>query len=236
LVDGFSIAIGEFQRNIATIGSKELLGARNIQKKAARYAYELLSELPPETLGTVSITKGTDFDAAIQKNVRDLKIAIAKSSWPRAAKEAAISRFPAGLTGGGGGSGNWSGGNVHWRLLLLLDAHHYLFQRPVVCDSIHSEDMLYADANTGAYAAANTRSNSQSIGDTHRDSDSYRYAYSDYDANNYSYSNTAGDSYTHTDARSNSNTYSHPNSNIDSYSNADTYAYAMSVRQAGYRL
>ena len=35
--------------------------------------------------------------------------------------------------------------NVRWRLLLLLDAHHYLFQRPVVRDSIHSENMLYAN-------------------------------------------------------------------------------------------
>ena len=40
--------------------------------------------------------------------------------------------------------------NVHWRLLLLLDAHHGLFQRPVVCDSIHGENMLYADAYSDA--------------------------------------------------------------------------------------
>src|SRR5205814_2076693 len=89
--------------------SKELLGARNIQKKAAQYAHDVLSELPPGTLGSVSITEGTDFDAAIQKNVRDLKGAIANSSWPQAAKRAAFWHFPAGLTGGGGGSGNWSG-------------------------------------------------------------------------------------------------------------------------------
>src|SRR5947207_8897446 len=89
--------------------SKELLGARNIQKKAAQYAHDVLSELPPGTLGSVSITEGTDCDAAIQKNVRDLKGAIANSSWPQAAKRAAFWHFPAGLTGGGGGSGNWSG-------------------------------------------------------------------------------------------------------------------------------
>src|SRR4029077_15126693 len=68
-----------------------------------------LSELPPGTLGSVSMTEGTDFDAAIQKNVRDLKPAIAKSSWPQAAKNAAFWHFPSGLTGGGGASGNWSG-------------------------------------------------------------------------------------------------------------------------------
>src|SRR5438093_6133763 len=89
--------------------SKELLGARNVQKKAAQYAHELLSKLPPGTLGSVSITEGTDFDAAIQKNIGDLKGAIANSSWPQAAKRAAFWNFPAGLTGGGGGSGNWSG-------------------------------------------------------------------------------------------------------------------------------
>ena len=40
--------------------SKQLLGARDIQKKAAQYAHELLSELPPATLGSVSITEGGD--------------------------------------------------------------------------------------------------------------------------------------------------------------------------------
>src|SRR5207249_8861122 len=89
--------------------SKELMGARQIQGKAARYARELLSELPPETLGSVSITEGTDFEAAIQKNVRGLKAAIANSSWPQAAKSAAFWDLPAGLTGGGGRSGTWSG-------------------------------------------------------------------------------------------------------------------------------
>src|SRR6266480_3124504 len=89
--------------------SKELMGAREIQGKAAQYARELLSELPPETLGSVSITEGTDFEAAIQKNVRGLKAAIANSSWPQAAKSAAFWHLPAGLTGGGGGSGTWSG-------------------------------------------------------------------------------------------------------------------------------
>ncbi len=89
--------------------SKELFGARQIQGKAAQYARELLSELPPETLGSVSITEGTDFEAAVQKNVRDLKAAIANSSWPQAAKNAAFWHLPAGLTGGGGKSGNWSG-------------------------------------------------------------------------------------------------------------------------------
>src|SRR5437588_11937873 len=88
--------------------SKELLGARNVQKKAAQYAHELLSKLPPGTLGSVSITEGTDFDAAIQKNIGDLKGAIANSSWPQAAKRAAFWNFPAGLTGSGGGRGNWS--------------------------------------------------------------------------------------------------------------------------------
>src|SRR5882757_8943142 len=82
---------------------------RQIQGKAAQYARELLSELPPETLGSVSITEGTDFEAAIQKIVRGLKSAIANSSWPQAAKAAAFWHLPAGLTGGGGGSGNWSG-------------------------------------------------------------------------------------------------------------------------------
>jgi hypothetical protein len=38
------------------------------------------------------------------------------------------------------------GRNVRWRLLLLLDAHDDLFQRSVVRDSIHSENMLYANA------------------------------------------------------------------------------------------
>src|ERR1700742_1487380 len=76
--------------------SKELFGARQIQGKAAQYARELLSELPPETLGSVSITEGTDFEAAVQKNVRDLKAAIAKSSWPQAAKDAAFWHLPAG--------------------------------------------------------------------------------------------------------------------------------------------
>src|SRR5438067_4802838 len=89
--------------------SKELLGARNIQRKAAQYAHDLLSELPPETLGSVSMTEGTDFDAAIQKNVPDLKDEIANSSWPQAAKKEAFCHFPGGLSGGGGGSGNWSG-------------------------------------------------------------------------------------------------------------------------------
>src|ERR1044071_657460 len=89
--------------------SKQLVGARDVQGKAAQYAHELLSELPPGTLGSVSITEGTDFEAAIQKNVRDLKAAIANSSWPQAAESAAYQNFPAGLTGGGGGSGNWSG-------------------------------------------------------------------------------------------------------------------------------
>src|SRR4029453_9225634 len=59
--------------------SKQLLGTRDIQKKAAQYAHELLSDLPPGTLGSVSITEGTDFQAAIQKNVRGLKAAIANS-------------------------------------------------------------------------------------------------------------------------------------------------------------
>jgi hypothetical protein len=58
-------------------------------------------------------------------------------------------------------------GNVHWRLLLLLDAHHYLFQRPVVRASIHSEDRLYAytcaDANTGAHAYADTNSDAYAM-------------------------------------------------------------------------
>src|SRR4030095_16455820 len=88
--------------------SKELVGASDIQKKAAQYAHELLSDLPPGTLGTVSITEGTDFDAAVQKNVRGLKAAIANSSWPQAAKNGAYWNFPPGLIGGGG-SGNWSG-------------------------------------------------------------------------------------------------------------------------------
>ena len=35
--------------------------------------------------------------------------------------------------------------NLRWRLLLLLDTYHDLFQRPVVRDSIHSENMLYAN-------------------------------------------------------------------------------------------
>src|SRR5207248_10853586 len=89
--------------------SKELLGARDIQKKAARYAHDLLSELPPGTLGSVSMTEGTDFDAAIQKNVRDLKGAIANPSWPQAATKAASWHFPPGLTGGRRGSRNSSG-------------------------------------------------------------------------------------------------------------------------------
>src|ERR1044072_7602508 len=49
--------------------SKQLVGARDIQKKAAQYAHELLSDLPPGTLGSVSITEGTDFDAAVQKKI-----------------------------------------------------------------------------------------------------------------------------------------------------------------------
>src|SRR6266480_5903609 len=89
--------------------SKELLGAADIQRKAAQYAHELLLDLPAGALGSVSITEGTDFQTAVRKNVRGLKAAIANSSWPQAAKNAAFWNLPAGLTGGGGGSGTWSG-------------------------------------------------------------------------------------------------------------------------------
>jgi hypothetical protein len=51
--------------------------------------------------------------------------------------------------------------NVRWWLLLLLDAYDYLFQRPVVRDSIHSENMLYAYAYTHSYSDA-TSANSDS--------------------------------------------------------------------------
>src|SRR5947207_3967247 len=88
--------------------SKELLGAADIQKKAAQYAHELLLDLPAGALGSVSITEGTDFQGAVQKNVRELKAAIANSSWPQAAKNAAFWNLPPQLIGGGG-SGNWSG-------------------------------------------------------------------------------------------------------------------------------
>ena len=48
---------------------------------------------------------------------------------------------------------------VRWRLLLLLDAHQYFFQRPVVRDSIHGENMLY----TYSYSYANaTRPDAES--------------------------------------------------------------------------
>jgi hypothetical protein len=104
------------------------------------------------------MTEGTDFDAAIQKNVRNLKIAIAKSSWPRAAKEAAISRFPAGLTGSGGRSGNWSGETsiggycFCWtRTTIFFNDPWYVirFTVKICCDAY-----TYADANTGAHAHA----------------------------------------------------------------------------------
>ena len=88
--------------------SKELVGAADIQKKAAQYAHEFLQDLPSGALGSVSITEGTNFQAAVQKNVRDLKAAIANSSWPQAAKNAAFWNLPKQLIGGGG-SGNWSG-------------------------------------------------------------------------------------------------------------------------------
>ena len=57
--------------------SKELLGAADIQRKAAQYAHELLLDLPAGALGSVSITEGTDFQTAVRKNVRGLKAAIA---------------------------------------------------------------------------------------------------------------------------------------------------------------
>jgi len=99
LVDGFSIAIGEFQRKIATIARRSF------------WAPEIYNLAFP-----------------------------CRVDWRRRRKRKLVR------------------GNVHWRLLLLLDAHHYLFQRPVLRDSIHSEDMLYAytyaDANTGAHAYA----------------------------------------------------------------------------------
>src|SRR5262245_26064713 len=88
--------------------SKELSSAAEIQKKAAQYAHDLLLDLPPDTLGSVSMTEGTNFNAAVQKNVRQLKAAIVNSSWPQAAKNAAFWNLPAGLIGGGG-SGTWSG-------------------------------------------------------------------------------------------------------------------------------
>src|SRR5204863_60552 len=88
--------------------SKELLGAADIQRKAAQYAHELLLDLPAGALGSVSITEGTDFQTAVRKNVRGLKAAIANSSWPQAAKNAAFWNLPPQLIGGGG-SGNWSG-------------------------------------------------------------------------------------------------------------------------------
>ena len=81
--------------------SKELVNAADIQKKAAQYAHEFLLDLPHGTLGSVSITEGTNFQAAVQKNVRDLKAAIANSSWPQAAKNAAFWNLPAELIGGG---------------------------------------------------------------------------------------------------------------------------------------
>ena len=46
--------------------------------------------------------------------------------------------------------------NLRWRVLLLLDTHHHIFQGPVVCDSIHSEDMLHADADTNTNTNANS--------------------------------------------------------------------------------
>jgi hypothetical protein len=60
----------------------------------------------PGTLASVSISEGTDYQAAIQKNAYDLRIAIAYSSWPQAAKDAAFWNLPAGLLGGGG-SASW---------------------------------------------------------------------------------------------------------------------------------
>ena len=70
--------------------------------------------------------------------------------------------------------------------MLLLDAHHYLFQRPVVRDSIHSEDMLYAytyaDANTGAHAFSDI--------DSYGNSDTY--AYCDADANSDAHAMSVG--------------------------------------------
>jgi hypothetical protein len=60
LVDGFSIAIGEFQRNIATIARRSFWAPEIYKRKRRDIPTRLLSELPPGTLGSVSITEGTD--------------------------------------------------------------------------------------------------------------------------------------------------------------------------------
>ena len=40
--------------------SKALISAADIQRKATQYAQDLLLDLPPGTLGSVSITEGRD--------------------------------------------------------------------------------------------------------------------------------------------------------------------------------
>jgi hypothetical protein len=81
---------------------------QQVQERVARYAQDYLLQVPPGTLASVSITEGTDVNAAEAKNVRDLRAAINGSNWSAAAKTSALATFPAGLTSGSG-SGNWSG-------------------------------------------------------------------------------------------------------------------------------
>jgi hypothetical protein len=95
--------------------------------------------------------------------------------------------------------------NVHWRLLLLLDADDYLFQGPVVRDSIHSEDMLHADTYPDAHAAAaNAEPNANRYADTYT---AKADTYPDSNANGYADSNTNG----------NTNIYADINSHTDGY-------------------
>jgi hypothetical protein len=98
--------------------------------------------------------------------------------------------------------------NVHWRLLLLLDADDYLFQGPVVRDSIHSEDMLHADTYPDAHAAAaNAEPNANRYADTYPDSNANGNSYTYGHANGYADSNTNG----------NTNIYADTNSHTDGY-------------------
>jgi hypothetical protein len=130
--------------------------------------------------------------------------------------------------------------NVHWRLLLLLDAHHHLFQRSVVRDSVHSEDLLYApaytDSNANGYtnrdgyahsdsnSAANIYADSATVADgnsyPHSDGNPYGYG----DTNSYRDGNSDG--YSHGDCHTNINSYLNAYSNSDRYANWDAYSYA----------
>jgi hypothetical protein len=103
------------------------------------------------------------------------------------------------------------GRNVHRRLLLLLDAHHNLFQGPMVRDSVHSEAMLYAATYTNAGSPHTHANTDPSHPDADTDS-SHSHTNTDSAPAN-SYTDTYVDSYTHPYTDS----YRHSHSNTDGY-------------------